>query len=337
MKFRKYSSIDNAYRTKTVHQIDIQGLAGGEWVSTVKVHGANYSLWYDGKTYARGKRSGFIGESDIFYGDVNLDYTQKIKNMYEYLCGNVDQEDHPLELRIVGEIYGGLYDHPEVDRDPTATRVQKEVSYRPDNGFIVFDIAVNGRFVDWETVKVLCFKFGFDHVVELARGKFNDLIKIPVVFPDPIGVMLGHPIIGGNDAEGWVLKPVENAFFGNGSRVILKGKNPKMSEKCKKFKPKKPVYTLTDDATVMYEELICYFNENRLRNVLSHGHDITQRDFGKLLGLLAKDGYDDFLKDNSEAWEKLDKKDQILIRKGMNRIAGDIIRPNFVNIIDGEF
>ena len=70
MKFRKYSSIENTSRTKTINYITETGNADGKWVSTLKIHGANYSIWTDGKDVKCGKRSGFI-EGHAFYGDFN--------------------------------------------------------------------------------------------------------------------------------------------------------------------------------------------------------------------------------------------------------------------------
>jgi hypothetical protein len=82
-----------------------------------------------------------------------------------------------------------------------------------------------------------------------------------------------------------------------------------------------------------------YLTENRLRNVLSHGElgEINQKSFGKLLGLFSKDAIDDFIKDNPDMMDGLEKKSRKKVQKAFNKMAGDIIRPNFVNIIDGTF
>jgi Rnl2 family RNA ligase len=336
MKFRKYSSIENISRTKTINYIVETGNSEGEWVSTLKIHGANYSLWTDGKDVKSGKRSGFI-EGSSFYGDFNFDYDQNARDMHKFL-----QDHMPCDvLSIHGEIYGGLYDHPDVERDKSATRVQKEVQYIPFNDFIVFDMKVDNMLIDHDLCVDLCKKFGFDHVPVLARGSFYDLMKMDVKFPDPLGVMKGLPLLENNDAEGWVLKPVKPKFFGNGERIILKGKNPDFSEKTggKRGKPPKPVYELSDEGNRLKDELMTYLNENRLRNVLSHGEieQVTQKDFGRLLGLFCQDAFGDFCKDNGKEYEALSKKERTVIKKNMNRVGGDVIRPNFVNIIDGEF
>ena len=337
MNFKRYGSIDNVSRVKTVDYIIETGNSGGEWVSTLKIHGANYSIWYDENVVRTGKRSGFI-KGNSFYGDNNFDYTENVKEMYNFIKNNIPSMK---VLSIHGEIYGGIYNHPDVDRVDNATRVQKEVQYRPDNDFIVFDIKVDGIILDHDMVVMICNKFDFRHVPVLARGKFSDLIGMEVKFHDPLAGILGLPEIKENYAEGWVVKPVTPKFFGNGERIILKGKNPDLIENTgrKVGKPHKPIYNLTDDANRLLNIISGYINENRLRNVISHGdiETITQKDFGKLLGLFCQDIYGDFLKDNGDEFNELDKKDQVCIKKNMNRIAADVIRPNFVNIIDGEF
>ena len=143
MKFKKYGSIEGAHRTKTVNYITETGNADGEWVSTLKIHGANYSLWTDGSSVKRGKRSGFV-EGEAFYGDFNFNYDERVRDMFAYINETcIDMET----LSIHGEIYGGKYDHPDVEKVKGAKKVQKEVSYRPDNDFIVFDIKVDGKLV----------------------------------------------------------------------------------------------------------------------------------------------------------------------------------------------
>ena len=333
MKFKRYSSIENITRNKTINYIIETGNNIGEWVQTLKIHGANYSIWCDGKDVFRGKRSGFINNS--FYGDFNFDYNQNIRDMFDYLKIN---NPAMKVLTVYGEIYGGIYNHPDVKKVAEATKVQKEVHYRPDNSFIVFDIKIDGILVDYDTEVLLCVKFGFDHVPELARGLFDKLINNPVVFPDPLYKVFCLPVIEKNDAEGWVLKPVNPLFFANGERIILKGKNPEFREEKKKNKSK-IIITLSDKGNELRDELLTFITENRLRNVLSHGEieDITPKDFGRLLGLFCQDIFGDFSKDFGVDYEELPKKDRNIIKKLMHREAGNVIRPNFINILDGEF
>lgn len=339
MKFTKYSSIENAAREKTIDHIMQLGMGNTEFVQTLKIHGANYSLYTDGETVRRGKRSGLMGDNESFNGDFNFTYVNNMLALFEYLKMTVSVPF--TQVSVHAEIFGGKYLHPDVERVKQATQVQAEVQYCPENRIAVFDIKIDDYIVDYDTMLELCMKFSFPVAPEIARGKFVDLMKTPVEFQDPLHKEFGLPTIeGDNWAEGWVLKPVKAAFFPNGERIILKGKHPKFNENGRlKGKGPKPVYELSDDANELLDTLLGYVNENRLRNVLSHGEfeNITQKDFGKLSGLFAKDAYDDFVKDHGEAFEALELKDQHILKKQMNKEAGDVIRPNFVNIIDKNF
>ena len=51
---------------------------------------------------------------------------------------------------------------------------------------------------------------------------------------------------------------------------------------------------LSDDAQMLCEEIAKYITENRLNNVVSKIGTITQKDFGKLLGLYSKDVLEEF-------------------------------------------
>jgi hypothetical protein len=142
---------------------------------------------------------------------------------------------------------------------------------------------------------------------------------------------LGHPPLVGaryegykNLAEGTVIKPVCNAYFSNGSRVILK-KKIDLYEEIIDIRKRDPIkrdrnIKLGDNARFaqdlakfesdgsadairwLCEELECYVNANRLTAVISKigSEDEVRRAFrnkrGQLIGLLAQDALDDLLK-----------------------------------------
>jgi hypothetical protein len=69
-KFKlKFSSIENAARDKTIDHIMQLGMGNTEFVQTLKIHGANYSLYTDGVDVRRGKRSGLMDFNESFNGD----------------------------------------------------------------------------------------------------------------------------------------------------------------------------------------------------------------------------------------------------------------------------
>jgi Rnl2 family RNA ligase len=331
MEFRKYASIDNTNRAKTINYFIQSGYTQSdiEWVATLKVHGANFSYWTDGKEVKVGKRSGFLGNG-AFYNYDRLPYKDEMLDIIKDLGAST--------LTIYGEIFGGFYPHPDVKKIPVVSKVQSGVYYNPDVDFIAFDWVVDGKLLSWDEVKRLCRKYDIPHVPELGRGTFEEVMNISPVFPDPLYRQYGLPPIENNEAEGLVLKPVNPIFMNCGSRVILKNKNPKFAEKKGKKKEKKQ-HKLSEKAQAVYDEITQYLTENRLRNVISHGEleEITNKSFGPLLGLFVVDALDDFKKDNPDMLESLEKKEQGLVTKMVNAYAAGVIRPNFVNIIDGEF
>jgi len=329
MNFTKYGSIEQHNRQKTVDYIIQNGFSVGEWVQLLKIHGANYSYSCDGETVTRGKRNSFLDEN--FYGDQNFDYSQNVMDLWKHL-EFVGIE----EIVVYGEIYGGVYNHPEVPKIPGFSKVQQEIQYCPENRFACFDIMCDGIFMNWDDVVHFCNMFEIPLVPELRRGKFEDLIQESTVFPDPLHLQFGLPTINGNDAEGWVMKPLKELLFHSGERVILKGRNPKFKDQ-NKVEKKPKINKLSDEANDVKDILISYINESRLHNVLSHGEKIGQKDFGKLMGLLSQDAFNDFMKDNEEIFVVLDLNEQKLVKNAMNKYASDLIRPHFVDILDGNF
>jgi Rnl2 family RNA ligase len=133
-------------------------------------------------------------------------------------------------------------------------------------------------------------------------------------------------------AEGAVLKPIQPKFFGNGKRVILKQKIEKFSEV---FKPReRNVVIINPKVEELMLECIPYVTVNRLRNVISHIGSVTEKDFGKLSGLLVKDVIIELEKTHQLDLEKDDDK---CFKKELNKFCNGLIREHFVNIIDGMF
>ena len=118
MQFKKYNSIDNSYREKTVRYIKQGGFDKVPWVAQEKIHGCNMSFIIDddGKISCA-KRSGFIKEGENFfnYELVKEKYQQSFNDFYKDKGGG---------WIFYGELYGGGYDHPDV-KNENVKRIQK--------------------------------------------------------------------------------------------------------------------------------------------------------------------------------------------------------------------
>lgn len=348
MQFKKYSSIENTYRQTHINKIIKYGLTGGEWVVTEKVHGACTSVAYDGKLMQFGKRTAFVGEGNKIEGDK---YWTSGSNFYDWqgalerdlVLSKVEKIYNALkttdedEIIVYGELFGGSYPNIKSNMKP----VQKGVFYSPDQHFYAFDIRHNGHFIDYYTFETMCENANLLYAKSLMIGSLEECMKYPNDGQSTIPHCFNLPKLDNNIMEGVVIKPIEAKYFPNGERVILKNKNDKFLEKTggkhKKHKLPTLKIELSKECESYLENLLTYINHNRLKNVISHvGDTITDKDFGKLLGMLMSDAIEDFLKDN-EGFKSLENNERNAINKQANKYAQQMIRKEFLNIIDGNF
>lgn len=330
MNFKKYSSIENGYRTKFIDFVKQHpNFPTVKWQITEKIHGSNYSFIIDIKDvdsiYVRvGKRSGLT--DGTFYASQTV-YDELYENMVEIGKYLKNQSCYVglTDVQVYGELYG--------------EGVQKGVYYSPEKRFAAFDIRVEykhegemvSEYLGTDIVGRLCHQFNIPHVPILAEEvSFSDAMKFDYEFKSVINTDRE----GENFAEGIVIKPVSPMFLGNGERIIIKNKNSKFKEVQKSKKVRKQE-SWTDDMNYVYSIMSTYNTEERIRSAVSKIGSIGQRDFGKLLGMVGKDLLDDWRKDHD--WGSLEKKEQKVVTGKMNKDVGVLIRENFVNIMDGVF
>lgn len=295
MKFIHYKSIENHYQQKFIDKILCEGLAGGQWHVSEKTHGANFGVYYNGSEVRYAKRTSFIDLASSFFGFQSLAQSLDTLAKMVWATVNVDKTD---QIVIYGELCGGYYAHPEVEKT-TASKVQREIDYSPKLEFVLFDILVvkDGveEFMDADRVD------SFNGVVEGIRcaphiftGTLEECLKVPNEFITKVPEMYGLPPIEGNTCEGVVIKPVKACFLSDGSRVIIKSKNLKFSEKKKVPNPKVPQDpTLSPELKEIVDKLAEYVNDARMASVCSKLGDVTIKDFGKVLRALVNDVFEE--------------------------------------------
>ena len=343
MEFRKYTSIDSAYRQKTIDCLIDEELNHGEWVVTEKLHGSNFSIWSDGTEIRYAKRTGFIKANERFYGYERVvpSLEEKMKELHRHFA----IADKKTVVVLHGELYGGLYPHPDVSHVEGATSVQKGVWYNPDNGFYAFDLMIlretktgegHKEILDYNNFQMLMEKIGFFYAKKLFRGSFDQCLNYSNTFQTTIPDLLGLPKIEDNICEGVVIKPVRATFFRSGERVILKNKNERWSEKGKKIKVKTK-FNFSPEAQNVLDDIKSMVTENRLRNVLSKIGPIGQKEFGRLLGEMNKDILVEFNLDSKSEMDSLNNDESKRIHKMISQWVAELIRPNFQTILDGNF
>lgn len=342
MSWKKYPSIENSYRTKFVDKIKHFGYHNKEWCVTEKIDGQNFSFYITKNYILPAKRSDIVSNDELKNFPGMKDYLANHIENFQSIFNTLVTEDPTVYVVIVyGENYGGKYTHPDVLNDNTAKKVQGRVQYIPNNSFIAYDLAV----VTSETFKYVNYDFAtevfrqadIDYIPVLYRGTLDECLEYPNMFNTKIPLLFRLPEIEGNVCEGVVVKPVEPLFFPNGERVILKNKNEKFSEKEKTVDKVKVEVKDTEEVALVKENLTKFITENRLRNVISHLGSVGKKDFGVLMKEYSNDVLTDYSKEFEDKLSTLSKEDQKIVTRWLSKEVVTLIRPRFLDIVDGEF
>ena len=324
--FKKYTSIENTYRDEFLDRIKGHGFWDDEFIVQEKVHGANLSYWTtNGEDFFSAKRTDQIAKDEKFYNHDSI--LKGIKPKLKSIWLDLKKEIKDLEqLTIFGEIIGGDYPHKEVDSNKKAIMVQKGIFYSPKNHFYAFDILINSElYLDVDTSNELFEKQNLLHAKTIFRGNIDECLDYPNDFNSTIPAEFNLPELVPNVVEGVVIRPIKTRHFNNGVRVILKNKNEKWSENKKYHKSIKLEDEPSEKVIKLQEAILTYVTENRLNNVVSKIGEVSQKDFGKVLGMFNKDVVEDFLKDYGKITDELDKKELKLITKSFAKNATELV------------
>lgn len=338
MNFRKFNSIENSYRKKYLDKISII-FPKERYMVLEKIHGANFSFHVTEDDIVCGKRTSLLTEEEMpsfFNSDIVFNrYKEKMRFLFndlkEYGYENLSK------IIVYGEIFGGNYPHEDVEKLPV-TKVQKKVYYNNDVDFITFDVFIEtdekSEYLTYQSVINRCRASEIPYLPILFSGTLQECLEYPNTYQTTIPERYGLPAIENNICEGNIIKPFNDLKIAE-SRVILKNKNANFTEKSKEVKAK-IAKQFPEELLPLRDTALQYINDNRLHNVISKVGSVAQNEFGKLVGLFVKDIVEDFSKENPEFLE-LDKDDRKKINKSINGHAANFIRPNFVNILDGEY
>lgn len=344
--FNKYSSLTNHYEGKFINGIVMNGLADGAWVAREKIHGANFSfLTKNGADVVPAKRTAEILPGESFYAceNVVLKYQDAIRLLWHtfFVTGAYDT----LEIQVYGELAGG--------------GVQKDVDYG-EKDFYAFDMTVNGEYVPDNIMSTMCRACGLKMAPLLGVGSFEDIKKIPLTFisvvnqynldqaekhsnagPEKTYVVteVTEDLENANIAEGYVIKPIKPVWMHNGSRVAIKCKTSKFTEKKNKQANafNAPV-NLSDADKSALEEMVTYLTENRVKNVLSKidRSSLSAKDFGRVMGLTVQDAIEEI--DRSvEGGFLAQFENPSMAKKHFVKEAQDLVRSRWGEILKNEF
>ncbi|MBR5037739.1 MAG: RNA ligase, Rnl2 family [Prevotella sp.] len=333
LEFKKYSSIENSFNREFMEKVMTEMPADLEYVVQEKVHGANTSFLCDGYDVKFAKRTSVLAEGENFYEYAELleTYKDRVLSLFGRVKARFPEITH---ISVFGEMFGGRYPHEDVKVSHKLSLIQKGVCYTPEHEFYGFDIYLfedeNSRFLPVDKVNELFEAEGFFYAKTLFRGTLTECLKYPNAFESQIAKWLGLPAIDDNICEGVVIRPVVPMYLRNGSRVLIKNKNERFSEK-KSAKTRNKLFAepvpYSEALKALIPEAEVYVTENRLTNVVSHiGEVHFPKDFGKVMGLFSKDVLDDFLKEHGSAYTALDKCEQKSLNKELNKLCTTLVK-----------
>ncbi|MBP2618959.1 RNA ligase, Rnl2 family [Chryseobacterium jejuense] len=335
MIFKTYNSIENAYQTRMIDQIRMQGFGDEVFIVQEKVHGANFSFFTDGKEIKIAKRTAFIEKEEKFYNAHQIleQYRKNVINLFQKvktIYPNVET------VVIYGELFGGGYKHKEVEPMKNAIKVQAGIEYAPFNDFYAFDIKLNGvTYLDTDIINSIFEETGFFYAKTLFQGTLEEALRFPNVFNSKIPIWLGLPEMN-NMCEGTIIKTLKTRYFGNGARVILKNKNEKWIEKSKMVRKQEKTIQKTvhfsETAQKIWEEIQKYVTANRLNNVMSKIGEFEPKMMGKVIGLFAQDILEDFEKDFPSVFITIEKDEQKRINKKLNSLVIDCVKEELMTL-----
>lgn len=209
LAFRRYNSISNMESGADLRKMELENHFADEveWVMTEKstflqsihlffillVHGANFSLLCNGSSVVFAKRTTLLGEGTTFYDFESLKPSLKRDafRAYELVSLKLPQVKSVV---IYGELFGGIYQHHDVSKNPEVKHIQKGVFYSPDlqyiliilliddlnNSFYAFDLWVKAEknfYADFDFFEGICKEIGLLYSEPIARGGFLDFVS----------------------------------------------------------------------------------------------------------------------------------------------------------------
>lgn len=300
MNFKAFHSVKNITNEKFIDRIKFEPCMKEEWVVLEKIHGSNFSIFTDGIDVKAARRGAFLSDDDLpkFYSADKIveRYKPYMLKMHNELC---KQSNSVMILR--GELFGGIY----FNMPTKVKRVQKGVEYCPTHEFIVFDISLDGEYMEWDRIEELLVKYEFLFTKPLFRGSYKDSEKwssdnkesdttIPALFG------LQKSSHRKNIREGHVLRPVKPAYI-DAEFIILKDKSDHFREISR---PKEILDGRGRSPSKPLQKVVLYLTPQRLDNLFSkllpeeYEQFTTKKNLHKIANYLAKDALDDYQKEH---------------------------------------
>ena len=182
--------IEGKYRNETVEY-----LANNEWEFTEKIDGTNIRIYWDGHKITFGGRTDRASIPSHLVNKLNAIFlNEETEQLFEQKFGE-------MEVILFGEGYG--------------TKIQAcGNDYRPDVGFILFDVLIGGNYQSRESIEDIAKAFDLEIVPIVLRGTIQDAVDFIKTKP--------NSTIGKAKMEGVVGRPKVELQDRCGHRLIVK-------------------------------------------------------------------------------------------------------------------
>jgi Rnl2 family RNA ligase len=302
--FCEYEHMENHYNM-TKHIEEAQRTVSCLFVATEKIHGTNYSLMSNGLTVEPCKRSSPLGTDRGYFGHgpVYDKYKSDILTLFvelskKYWVGSPN-DDIVTQIQLYGELFGGLYD----GKTTKGYKKVQKMDYCPFNDFMAYDLKVTTTkrsfYVDFVDLIDLfkSHKLSIRLVPIIFIGSLTEIMKLNANFETCVPAIYDLDVISQNYAEGYVVKPMVESSWADGTRLIFKYKNPTFSE----IKIGQLIQTNEKSMTfqqICLAQMKMYVTENRFDNIFTKLDDTSQpEDKKKLIQMMIDDVVCDFKDD----------------------------------------
>lgn len=181
--------IEGKYRNETVEY-----LANNEWEFTEKIDGTNIRIHWDGHKITFGGRTERASIPSHLMNKLNETF---LNNETEELF---EQKFGEKEVTLFGEGYG--------------VKIQNGGDYRPDVGFILFDVLIGENYQSRESVEDIAKAFSLEIVPIVLKGTIEEAVAFVKSCPTST--------IGKAKMEGVVGRPKIEMRDRCGNRLIVK-------------------------------------------------------------------------------------------------------------------
>lgn len=187
--------VEGKFRNETVAY-----LADCEWEFTEKIDGTNIRIYWDGHKITFGGRTDKAQIPAHLVNKLNeIFLNEETEQLFEQKFGE-------MEVTLFGEGYG--------------VKIQNGGNYRPDVGFILFDVLIGDNYQSRESVEDVAKAFALEIVPVVLCGSIQEAVDFVKTNP--------NSTIGTAKMEGVVGKPKVELRDRCGHRIIVK-------IKCKDF------------------------------------------------------------------------------------------------------